>query len=224
MMALRPEGQAPVFSAARQIRKEMDPDGFDSLECSARPLSLVGSLLTYRQDDYWTGGAHPSGNVAYRVVDAAAPGRQVSLTDLFDSKDILVALLADKLVTHVREREKLPPVDTAEALVKQLANQEVGGEADDSYAFPAGMLQEFAFHHVEGQKVAVRLCLPWGGEIHRFHSSEIGLLLPIPARLREPLRKASDGSAGFLMLNGKKLFGERSATLLSYEKHKPARK
>jgi hypothetical protein len=70
---------------------------------------------------------------------------------------------------------------------------------DGRYYLPDDFLRHFAFHHVEGNKVAVRIGLSHGAEVWRGHLTQMGLLLPIPARLSRPLEAAAKGREGFLM-------------------------
>ena len=58
-------------------------------------------------------------------------------------------------------------------------------------------LTRFAFHHLEGDLVAVRLNLP--SIAFAYRSQQIGLLLPIPSELRQPFALAAIGHEGFFM-------------------------
>lgn len=196
-------GGKPLYSVARALKKEFgkpDPDaGNAEYEVSFAPLSVVGSLLSYERDDYWTGGAHPSGNESFVTIDVRKPGRAVKLTDLFDAKDIRQALLSDSIVQHVLTREKIAPPPTLAGLLKALAIKEFGGEEDSTYCFPENMLSDFAFHHIENGKVAVRFLMPHGAEIYRFQNTQIGILLPIPSRWKTAMTQAASGRSGVMM-------------------------
>jgi hypothetical protein len=67
------------------------------------------------------------------------------------------------------------------------------------YYLDADMLQNFAFHHVKGDQVAVRIGLSHGCEVARGALTQIGLYLPIPKALAEPLAAAANGRRGYLM-------------------------
>lgn len=193
----------PVYSVVRALKKEFGKPEADSVftyyEVNFLPLAVVGSLLSYERDDYWDGGAHPSGNESFVTVDVRNPAKPLKLTDLFEAGQIRQALLSDPIVQHVLTREKIAPPPTLDGLVKALANKEFGGEGDGMYSFPEAMLSDFAFHHVEQGKVAVRLLLPHGSEIFRFHHTQLGLLLPMPAAQKAAFQRAASGEAGMLM-------------------------
>jgi hypothetical protein len=193
----------PAFSLARELKREFGkPDTDDVLtfyEVGFQPLSAVGSLLSYERDDYWDGGAHPSGVESFVTVDVRSPGRHLKLTDIFDAAQIRQALLSDPIVQHVLTREKIAPPPTLDGLVKALANKLFGGERDGMYSIPESLLSDFAFHHIEQGKVAVRLLLPHGSEIFRFHHTQLALLLPLPAARQADFTRAATGEAGAMM-------------------------
>jgi hypothetical protein len=77
------------------------------------------------------------------------------------------------------------------------------------YVFPANLLENFAFHHVENGRVAVRFLLPHGAEIYRFRNTQIGILLPIPDRLKAAFAQASGPKNGTLMKALQQTAGDR---------------
>lgn len=191
-----------------------DDDGYTVYTCTVRPLSLVGRLLSYRRDDYWEGGAHPSGSIGFEVYKA---GKKTApkLTDLFPDSQVLAALLADPIVKRVMKREKIAAKKTSAELVEALKLKYFGGEDDMKFNFPGDLLSQYAFHHLEGDKVAVRLSCPWGTEIYRFQSTQLGLLLKAPAHLKGPLERAASGKEGFLMREADRRYRDAEATLYS---------
>jgi hypothetical protein len=216
-------GKKPRLSLQRKLigKARGELEGYTAYRITVEPLSLVGSLLCYRRDDYWEGGAHPSGAIGYDHVDAARPERTLLLTDLFPDAAVRDALWNDSIVrkTLAGAGVKTRPA-TSKALVTRLAmkrfTEKEGGD-EIEYIFPQALLSQFAFHHLEGNKVAVRLCIPWGAEIFRFRSTELGILLPIPARLRPSLQAAAAGRAGFLTRGAKARFRERDTVLFDAE-------
>ncbi len=215
----------PVYSVVAALKHEMKSDAADIGEVSPEdhyevsffPLSVVGSLLSYERDDYWEGGAHPSGNESFVTVDVRHPTRAVRVNELFPAAQIRQSLLSDPIVRRVLAREKITPPATLDGLVKALASKEFGGEDDDMYQFPANLLETFAFHHVENGKIAVRFLLPHGTEIYRFRNTQIGILLPIPARLRSAFTQASTGKSGALMQTLRKTTADRKSSLTLLE-------
>ena len=68
-----------------------------------------------------------------------------------------------------------------------------------AYGFSEDMLSRYAFHHVSGNRVAVRIGLSHGCEANRGGLTQLGVYLPIPAALSAPLTAAAAGKQGFLM-------------------------
>jgi hypothetical protein len=221
LAAMRTGSTRPVYSVAAALKREFrKPDvdnGFSYYAVAFTPRSVVGTLLSYERDDYWDGGAHPSGSETFVTVDLNSPQHPVKLTDLFPAEEIRRALLADRIVTHVLAREKIAAPATLEGLIKALAEKEFGGEDDMMFSFPEDLLGDFVFHHVEGGKVAVRLLLPHGTEIYRFRNTELGLLLPIPARLRSAFSQAAMGKAGALMQTLQRITNGKQSTVVLLE-------
>ena len=218
-LTARRAGAVTVFSAARRLRDGAYPEGSETSEVTASPLSLVGTLLSYREDHTWSGGAHPSGETQYRVIDAARSRKALVLTELFPDPEVLRALLGDPVIRKVMAREEIRAPRTSAALARALAGKGFG-EDNVELSFPATLLRGFSFHHLEGNRVAVRLFVPWGTEANRFRPTEIGILLSIPEKLRKPLELASSRREGFLQSQAKGLFGNRDA-LLYYWERKP---
>jgi hypothetical protein len=94
-------------------------------------------------------------------------------------------------------------------------------DGESRYELPQDFLTRFAFYHLEGDKVAVRLALPYFGEVNRGHYLELDLLLPVPQNLKEPLALAQTGKAGFLRQDQSRLSrGEYEATIMRFTKGK----
>ncbi|MBC7805100.1 MAG: hypothetical protein H7145_03010 [Akkermansiaceae bacterium] len=218
----RPSGKVAysVVAALKGEKGNRTPDAVepeDHYEVSFFPLSVVGSLLSYERDYYWEGGAHPSGYESFATVDVRQPGKRVRITDLFPAEQVRRALLADGVVRRVLAREKVAPPPTLDGLVKALANKQFGGDDDDMYVFPSILLEAFAFHHIENGKVAVRFLLPNGTEIYRFRHTQLGILLPIPARLKPAFTDAATGKGGALMQSLQRMTKGRSSSLVLVE-------
>ncbi len=205
-----------LFPQATKAGPDGD-DGYTVYSCTVRPLSLVGKLLSYRRDDYWEGGAHPSGAIGFDVYEAGKKSAP-KLTDLFPDSEVRAALLADSVVKGIIKREKITPPKTSAALVDALKLKYFGDSEDETrYVIPGDLLSQYAFHHRQGEKVAVRLNCPWGSEINRFQSTQLGLLLKVPARLKVPLAKAAAGKEGFLMREADRRLKDAESTLYSKE-------
>jgi len=200
-----------------QMMKDEKADPFDSLvECKIQPLSIVGSIACYERDYYWEGGAHPSGSIDLVVLDVKQPDRRLALTDLFPDADILRALMSDKVVQGTLKRNSLTnkPMRAGD-LVKLLSGRTFGGDDDMRYGFEPDLLYRFAFHHIEGDRIAIRINISWASEIYRFTSTQIGILLPIPPALRKQLTAADNRTSGFLMRDAMKLANGKETTLFT---------
>lgn len=212
-----------AYSVAAALKGEKGnraPDAVepeDHYEVSFFPLSVVGSLLSYERDYYWEGGAHPSGYESFVTVDVRQPGKRVRITDLFPAAQVRRALLADGVVRRVLARERITPPPTLDGLIKALSFKQFGGDDDDMYVFPGTLLETFAFHHVENGKVAVRFLLPHGTEIYRFRHTQLGILLPIPARLKPAFSDAATGKSGALMQSLHRTTKNRNSSLVLIE-------
>ncbi|MBM3458236.1 MAG: hypothetical protein FJX77_06860 [Armatimonadetes bacterium] len=199
--------------------KPDDLDGLTTLETRISPLSLVGSVVSVRKDEYWDGGAHPSGWISYLSYDADRPEAPLRLTDLFPESDVLRALWADAIVQKaLRGAGVKEPPRTAAELEEKLAPLTFTGPRGVEYSFSKKFLSEFSFHHLEGNQVAVRLCAPWGIEVYRFQSTEIGILLPIPASRRTAFQNAARGKEGYLTRNLPPALKGKSAKLVEYSR------
>ena len=171
-------------------------------EQDARVLSVVGPIVSYELSEEWFCelAAHPTGNTVYSAVDAAHPcpwapcsvEQKTSLTDLFPDADLFRALTADPIV-----RRQLP--NPASRTTRDLVWELSASNTECQYAFHSDLLNRFAFHHIEGNRVAVRIGLSHGCEVAHGTLTQLGILLPIPPRLREALDHASTRVEGFLM-------------------------
>lgn len=198
-------------------------------------LSVVGTLVSF-EDSYYVGcerEAHPSidtrfttidlaksGDLLYALgqdtpmmdVDLTSSGKIVKLTDYFAEVDILRALLADRVVQKALATLKITmQPQTIEELLTLFApnNYELG---DSWYELRPDFLTRFAFHHIEGDRVAVRIGLPPAYGFNRALHLQLGLLLPIPKEMREHLVLAAKRQEGFLMRDAKRIARDRATT------------
>jgi hypothetical protein len=176
-------------------------------------LSIVGTLVAYRQSGggYTPGAAHPTRYDVLTVRDLARKDVTPSLLDYYSEKQIVQALKADPYVRKFANPEgSFAQATTLSALVEALDLEwakEHGEAGDCAYDvwFTTEMVGRFFFHHMTKDQVAVRIEIPPGSEwCNRLSGTQqIGLLLPIPAKLRQELLGAQRGEAGFLAANAK---------------------
>jgi hypothetical protein len=67
---------------------------------------------------------------------------------------------------------------------------------DCSYLFDKDLLSSFAFHHTDGQMVAIRFGLSHAAEMCRGGLTPIEIVLPVPEALRTDLEAAAGGVSG----------------------------
>lgn len=185
-------------------------------------LSVVSTLVSFA-DEYgdFCGGAHPSEDVRFTTVDISKPGsisyvhegstpllkidmannssRVVKLTDYFSDHQILEALLADKLIKEALKtfEVKFVPNDLSQ-LLEILAEHQYALGASGLVLSP-DFLTRFAFHHLIGNSVSIRISLSSASSANQAEREQIGLLLPIPQGLASALRSSSTRHEGFLM-------------------------
>jgi hypothetical protein len=212
--ARRVSDGAMVLSLRRQFAKEWDrPRGEDENEVrevyqAFRVLSVVGSVVSLEEAWYCDcGGAHPiayAGFVAYDLA-RSTPDRPdtASVTRLVDEAPLVRALSADRVVRAALDSAGVREVGTLAALLDTA--RWIGVEVDKPheqdcwFAMGDGFPGHFALHHVEGDRVAIRFSLSHDVEICRGRMVQVGVLVPIPSRLRADLAAAEGRTAGFLM-------------------------
>lgn len=161
-------------------RKTSTEDGMEfTSESSGNVLSVVGNIISVKIDWYADGGAHPSYGKCFRTFDIEQ-GAEASLLDYFSEEDLFNALMSDKVVQNMLKGKRVTDLT-------ELFNEADGG---CKYFFGLHVLKNFAFHHINGDKVAVRIGLSHGCEVERGNFGQLGLYLPIPASLKSDLLEA----------------------------------
>ncbi len=143
-------------------------------------VSLVGPVLTVFRSYYSDSGMHPSYGGIFKVVNLDSDGKETSITDLFSESSVLKAFLKDKIV------KKSLGGNMPQSL-EELIKVADGGCDMSFFDFP----HSFAFHHVKGNQVAVRIGLPHGCEAIRGKFTQIGVYLPIPASTSDLFQSAT---------------------------------
>lgn len=221
-----------------EMKKDTDSPTGCPYERTFRLLSVVGPIVSFEDQLYAScGGAHPSVERRFTAVDlsrsgalayggapsgepmdvaAAHRGRVAVLTDYFDERDVLEALRSDRLI-----RLALRNVPKTLADIPRLVGPEGIAVGECTYSVRDDFLTRFTFDHVEGDKVAVRLGLPPNVGACRTMHTQLGLLLPLPDKLKAALEAAQAGKQGFLLAEQKKRFG-KAETKLAFETGKDA--
>ncbi|MFN3428739.1 MAG: hypothetical protein ACK46X_02170 [Candidatus Sericytochromatia bacterium] len=187
-------GGFSLRKASLQEHSEMDA-GCESAH-TASLLSVVGPIVSRQEGrgGFCPGTAHPYAERTMAAVDLSKGAKPASLEQYFPSGQILSALLADRIIQQALSGEARPK--TLGALIGALEGK-MGPEC--AYGFSSDMLSRYAFHHVKGNRVAVRIGLSHGCEANRGGLTQLGVYLPIPASLAAPLKAAATGKQGFLM-------------------------
>ncbi len=190
-------------------------------ERTFKVLSVVGAVVSF-EDQYKDdcGGAHPSADTRFTTIDLSKPGEvryareedspmmnvdlaklgKVSrLSDYFSERDILQALTAEPNIQKAIDAldHKRSPQSLAE--LPQLFASDDYALGDSDFELRPDFLTRFAFHHVEGDRVAIRIGLPPQSGANRTRHKELEIFLPAPESLREQLKLAASRQQGFLM-------------------------
>ena len=169
------------------------------------PVAWAGAFLSLQTLEE-TGcklEAHPSGEARF-VTWVVAPGsaspvKVASLSDWIAESDLLAALRTDSVVRRALASSDASPTSLAELLQSLEATAPVVSK-QSCYAFPGDLLERFAPSHVQDNSLAVRLSLS-GAAVCRTRLTELGLAMPLPAKLSAALLDAATGRSGFLKRN-----------------------
>lgn len=189
-------------------------------------LSVVGTLVSF-EDQYGLFCGTLSLGTRFATIDLAKPGQVlyvqneadvnsanpskiVKLTDYFVEEDVLRALLADRVIqSALRTLNTSAQPQTLTELPELFAGNdyELG---DTGFELRPDFLTRFVFHHIEGDRVAIRIGLPPHYGANSSQHQQLGILLPIPNTLRQPLTLAAARQEGFLMRDATRIAGNQS--------------
>ncbi|HZE20690.1 MAG TPA: hypothetical protein VE082_01435 [Desulfobaccales bacterium] len=188
-------------------------------------LSVAGSIVSLKDELYYEiiPSAHPGGETRFTAIDLTKRGEAVyvsppeadlfeldlarlgkvaKLTDYFPEPEVFKALLNHHIIQKALAGESPPSLTELLALLNSKHIDNI------PYLIPRDLLTRFAFHHLQGNKVAVRLGLPSASGAARYLHAELELMLPIPPALKKPLTLAASGKEGFLMADRQKIAGD----------------
>lgn len=193
-------------------------DGEEEHDASWKLLSIVGPLVSVEThvSGNVEGAAHPYAAAAIEAYDVKRGGKPAKLTDYFPAPPIYQALMGDKLVQTALAGKTRPTT------LKQLIATIAGYQSEDcAWGFSSDLLTHFAFHHVDGKRVAVRFGLTHGCEVARGGLTIVAVYLPIPPALAADLAAARSGKAGFLVPAAPKLEAHMSRHQAGKRNRKP---
>lgn len=221
---------AVVFSARRLTDAEvgkMQDDHDDEVplkeyERRYRLLSVVGSVISLEEESYCDcGGVHPilsARFVSYDVArGTAANPHELSATDVVPEADLVRALEADRLIRQTMSRAGVRGFTSLAAMVRTLKEHEVRPANDQcTYGVGTEFPTEFALHHLENGRVALRFSLSHWVEVCRGKLIQLGVLVSPRPRLVPHLTAASARRAGYLMKDVATIAREHE-TILNYQ-------
>ena len=164
--------------------KYSDPDRYDYYKTSGdnyaeklnyHMLSVVGPYISFKHDYYYEGGAHPAYGIEFNTYNMETES-EISLLDIFEEIDILNALINDEFIQQFLSKKDPKSLD-------ELFNNLMRSD----YSFGKHILNQFAFHHIKEDKIAIRIGITHSNEMARGTSAEVGIYLPIPKDLKNLL-------------------------------------
>jgi len=213
------QNQETVFSAATLANQQFTADFLREDDCEYNRnfilLSVVGTIASLQdsEDFYCQGTPHPTIETRFMSIDLAKAGRKAKLTDLFAEADILKALLADSVIKSALKQAKPPQSPTTLKALHDTLELIQMPIKECSYYLPADFLNQFAFHHVKDNQIAVRVKLQPLAPACQTKDRQLGFYLPIPAKLQSTIEKAQAGQVGFLMQTSSTVANKKTTTL-----------
>lgn len=179
--------QGDIVGLAGDEDSKDDPEEGCESNSSASPRSLVGGIASWfvSAGGYCPGTAHPWAISSFHTLDLRT-GQPASLRDIFSDAQLVKAFRSEGVVRKLLES----PLDSLNQIEELYDTNCVMG-------FSSAMWTTFAFHHVKGDSVAVRVGLSHGCEAARGSFTQLGIMLPIPEAWKEALHKADN--EGLLM-------------------------
>jgi hypothetical protein len=220
---------ALVFSASRIVGAEFaqmqgDHDGEVPLreyERKYRLLSVVGSIISLEEATYCDcGGAHPISWTRFVSYDLARGGvahpQPVAATDVVPEAVLLRALTADPIIRQAMDSAHVRGFTSLRGLTRVLKSQPVQPSGQDcTFALGEEFRTEFAVHHLENGRVALRFSLSHDVEVCRGMMIQVGVLVPPLARVAPDVAAADARRVGYLMKDLRTIAGQRQ-TVFNY--------
>jgi hypothetical protein len=185
--------------------REQDPKQHCSESREFDLLSMIGPIMSYedRRQGSCTDSAHPYGETRMMAINLKKGGLPAKLTDIFFPEDIYKALINDKVVQKALDQIGSQPADLDQMLRAFGDGVDVTIEGTSHseplcFNISRDLLSHFAFHHIDKEKVWIRIGLP-GTPVCRYALTELGITLPLPQVLEEEMEAADQNKAGMLM-------------------------
>lgn len=212
--------EIPLFSrAARQYHRSFKNGGGRCfLSNYFSPASVVGDLVSYEHESGFICGT-ASGEWRYATVDVSNATRFLDLRNFFTEDELLLALLANaQLASDIQKSIGEKKLDVVPTTMKQLSGFLTKHDYqlfNGSSYFEPDYLTRFAFHHLEGERICIRVSATSTSTAGRANHEYLEIYLPIPNKLHDRVRKAASGEQGFLMKDSQAKVGTACATFES---------
>jgi hypothetical protein len=218
LAAFRRQVAQQVAALARQPGHDLSWD-LPEVEFSGsiEPLSSVGSIVSLHESGYsmCPGCSRPHRWDRVIALDLAprtgkakkeGPPRPVTLLELWSERQVLNALVADKVLREFVPAEEVP--SSLSAFWKLFRGvKQSGDDVNCDYDLQVGpqLLQSFSFDRIENGQVVVQAWAPARSAACRGQNKRITLILPIPEKYRVALDQAARLQAGYLASGAKDL-------------------
>jgi len=210
-----------LFSkAARKYRRSFDRSGRKCvLDSFFTPVAVAENILSYEHESGYGGpGCGVSdGEWRYATVDVFDSTSFLDLRSFFSEDEILHAFLANSQISsYIQKSIGNKKLTAVPASLKELSAYltRFDYEIFNGYSYFEGdYLERFAFHHIEGDMISIRISATSTSTAGRAIHEYVEILLPIPERLREALEKADASDAGFLMKDADVKVGTKAAMI-----------
>lgn len=169
-----------------------------------RLVSVVGSIISLEDAEYCEcGGAHPIAHTRFVAYDLArstpAHPREAAVTDVAPEAELVRALEADRLIRAAMDSAHVRGYTSLAGLTRGLQFQEIEAPPEGcTYAIGESFPAEWAIHHLEGGRAAIRFSLSHDVEVCRGRYVQVGVLVAPNARIRSDLAAADARRAGYL--------------------------
>jgi hypothetical protein len=172
---------------------ESDPDTVQTHNSvTYTTLSVVRDIISFSCSYYGDGGAHPTYGTSYQTVKLGNKvdfSTGVNITDVFEERDMLRALMADTLIKRYRPQD-INPQDIDEFV------ESLQGGCDVNFS---QILSSWSVYDCTADSATVEFGLPHGCEVNRGMFTSFQVVLAIPAEEMETFQQAR--KAGTLAKN-----------------------
>ncbi|MDM8565326.1 LysM peptidoglycan-binding domain-containing protein [Candidatus Halobeggiatoa sp. HSG11] len=186
-------------------------------------LSVVGNIANFQETEYVNCNSTPHPSIITKFVARdLISGSKVMLTNFFNESDLVKALKNDDLIKSAfAKNDSEASTARLSDIVNNLRDKDISEIGNPNqlmlnglfkalewseimvngcgYRLAKDFLNQFAFHHLNRGRVAIRLNLLPNAPACQTQNVQLGLYLPIPTSLKVALKHADKETTGFLM-------------------------